>query len=144
MAWKLKICWSRGSEKYDSTTRLSLRKPPVRTRRTMGPRGQARSRGESKLRSMKLGSSSRYRPVSQSQKRPKASASAGPARSPISACMRWRSCHTRSSLPSAKQARYMGSTGTRVRWAAMSSPAAANTSARMPVMVRTLGPVSNR
>ena len=46
--------------------------------------------------------------------------------------------------PSAKQARYMGSTGLSVRWLAMSAPAAAKASARMPFMVRTLGPVSNR
>ncbi len=45
--------------------------------------------------------------------------------------------------PSAKQARYMGSTGVSFRWLSISAPAALKASARMPFMVRTLGPVSN-
>ena len=82
--------------------------------------------------------------MSQSQKRPKAAASVGPATSRISAVMASRPCQTRSSVPSAKDARYMGSTGRSRRCLSMSAPAAAKVSDRMPVMVSTLGPVSKR
>ena len=71
--------------------------------------------------SMKLGSSTRYSRPSQSQKRPKAAASAGPHVSAISAAMRSRPCHTRMVEPSAKVARYIGLTGFRRTKSAMSA-----------------------
>ncbi len=73
----------------------------MRTRRSAGASGRARSSGESKLVSMKWGISSSYSSVSHWQKRSKPAASSGPENASISAAMRPRSCHNRSSLPSA-------------------------------------------
>jgi hypothetical protein len=100
MAWKLKMRWSRSSEKYRATRRSSLPKPPMRISRRAGPMGQARSSTESKLRSMKLSCSSRYSSLTQSTKRSKPSASCRPHTSRISAAMRSRPCQTRSVEPS--------------------------------------------
>jgi hypothetical protein len=91
---------SRSSWKYEATTLSSLRKPPVRTSFSAGARGHMRSSGESKLVSMKFGSSSSYSWRSQSENRPNAAASVGPQTWRISSVIRSRPCHTRRVEPS--------------------------------------------
>ena len=92
---------------------------------------------------MKWGISSSYSSVSHWQKRSKPAASSGPENASISAAMRSRSCHSRSSLPSAYTARYIGSTGRMVTKSAMSAPAAAKVSSSRPGIVSTVGPLSS-
>jgi hypothetical protein len=55
MDWNPKTRWRRSSEKNDESFFDNFVNPPVRSSRRAGPSGRARSRTESKLRSMKLG-----------------------------------------------------------------------------------------
>ena len=82
--------------------------------------------------------------ASQLQKPPKRAASRSPQTARISSVMASRPWRTRSSVPSAKQARYIGSTGRSVRASDISMPTARNDRSTRWGIVSTVGPVSNR
>src|SRR5205823_10181187 len=67
-----------------------------------------------------------------------------PAKVRISSTIALRSGRTRSSLPSGKHARYVGSRSRSVRWSSRSAPAAAKVCSSNPTIVRTVGPESIR
>ena len=93
---------------------------------------------------MKCGISTSYSAVSHRTKRSKAAASRGPHVVRISSVIASRPWRTWMTEPSAKLARYIGSTGCSVSMSAMSAPAAANVCSSNDGIVRTVGPVSNR
>ena len=76
--------------------------------------GATRSSAESKSASMKFGISTRYSSVSQSAKRSNDAAASAPAKPRISSVIASRPWRTWSTEPSAKTARYIGSTGSQL------------------------------
>jgi hypothetical protein len=76
--------------------------------------------------------------------RSNAAASPGPHTRRTSSAIASRPCRTRTSLPSAYTARYIGSTGTRVSRSPISTPAAWKQRSTRSGRVSTVGPVSNR
>ena len=84
MAWKLNSRCSRSSRNRRRMALPSRPKPPSRTSFAATSGRESRSRGESKLRSMKCGISATYRSWSQSTKPSNAAASTEPQVSAIS------------------------------------------------------------